>query len=474
MASLKEIFDNTATIIAGNLVFRILSLILVIYLARYLDVVEFGKYNFVFSYLEFFNILIDLGLSAILVREMSRNHDSMAKTVGNAHLIKMLLSLLAIFLSSFIIYLSNYSNDIKLYVYVVSLILLFRAFSDTYRNIFQTLFKMKYDVISKLSFKIIATVSILLIIYLGGNLFHILLIVVFSEMIKTILNYLFSRKLVKAKFDIDYKLWVYFFKESLPVALSGVFLIIYNRVDILMLSFMKGDFAVGIYSAAFKLSEPFGMISFALISSLFPLMSKYFIHSDRMFRKTFLMGLKYLTILLVPICLIVTIFSRNLILLVYSFSFADSAVSLQILTWATFFASINYFLSFLLISVNKQKISTLIMGVCVLLNVVLNLILIPRYSYVGASFATVVTEIVLFVLYFRSVLKIVDFVPAEVFFKPLVSALFMYAFILLSSYLYMVFYLQILLSICIYILVLIALKTFSSEEISLVKKYIIK
>jgi len=72
LSTVQQVAKNTGIIISGELIFRLVSLVVTIYLARYLGTAGFGKYSFVFAYLAFFNIITDLGLQTILVREMSR------------------------------------------------------------------------------------------------------------------------------------------------------------------------------------------------------------------------------------------------------------------------------------------------------------------------------------------------------------------------------------------------------------------
>jgi O-antigen/teichoic acid export membrane protein len=258
--TIQKIAKNTGVIIAGNIVFRIVSLFVIIYLARYLGTEGFGKYSFVFAYLAFFNIITDLGLQQILVREMARNPSTAPKLIGNACIVRLLLTVFALGLAIAIMTLLPYPDDTTLYVYIASFTLLFISFSDFYATIFQANLAMQYNVIAKLTFKFVSAGLILWIVFSHGTLMHIMIVLVFSEGIKTLLSYLFSRKFVRPSFTIDFGLWRHLLKECLPLALSSILVIIYYQIDVIMLSMMKGDDAVGIYSAAYRLCEPFSLI----------------------------------------------------------------------------------------------------------------------------------------------------------------------------------------------------------------------
>ena len=231
LSTVQRVAKNTGIIIVGDIIFRLISLVVTIYLARYFGTVGFGKYSFVFAYLAFFGIISDLGFQTILVREMSRNASIAPKLIGNAYIIRWILSIFAVVLSIIIISLMSYPADTTTYIYIAAFTLLFMSFSDFYAAIFQANLRMEYSVIAKLSFKVLSAGLILWIIFSHGTLMQVMVVMVFSEMVKTLISYSFSRKFVRPQFKIDFGLWKYLFKESLPIALSSVIWIIYYPVS---------------------------------------------------------------------------------------------------------------------------------------------------------------------------------------------------------------------------------------------------
>ncbi|AKB38019.1 Membrane protein involved in the export of O-antigen, teichoic acid lipoteichoic acids [Methanosarcina siciliae C2J] len=459
----------------GNLTFRLLSLVTVIYLAKYLSVEDFGKYNFIFAYLGFFEIITDFGLGDITVREMSRNPNSMQNIIGNVHVIKILLSMIAVFFSILTISLMGYPGTTTLYIYIASVVLLFQSFSDTFKTIFVTKLDMQYEILSKIISKIVFVGLILYIIALKGTMYQIILAYIFSEFLRTVLNYAFSRKIVRAKFDINFSMWKSLLKESLPIALSSSFLVIYHRIDILMLSMMirgiEAETAVGLYSAAYKLSEPLGLISTSLVVSLYPLMSKSFNNSKNDFFKTYEIGLKYTVILMLPIAVGTTLIADKIILLIYDSSYEGSITALQILIWSLLLASINLLLISSLTSINKQRLNTLSMGVCVVANIVLNMILIPSYSYNGASIATVITELILLLMSLYFAYVNLDLPPVRAASaKPLVSCLIMgIPIYYMSNFTTINVFFIVLSGAAVYLIALLGTNTFSKDEKKIIK-----
>lgn len=469
LSTVQRVAKNTGIIIIGEIICKIVALFTIIYLARYLHPAEFGKYSFVFAYLAFFGIITDLGLRMILVREMSREALITSKLIGNTYIIKLILTVFAVILSMVIITLTSYPTDTTSYIYIAAFALLFMSFSDFYTAIFQANLKMEYNIIARIIFRILFAILVLGIIFSHGTLMQVMVVMVFSEMVKMVISYLYSRKFAKPQFEIDFRLWKYLFKEALPLALSSVIWIIYSQIDIVMLSPMKGDASVGIYSAAYRLFEPLVFIGSALMLSMFPLMSKYFKNSKEKLIKSYELSVKYLLIIALPVAIGITFMADKIILLIYGTEFANAATTLQILIWGlVFIFQYRIFLD-LLVAMEKQKISTLSMGVCAIVNVTLNFMLIPILSYNGAAIATLITRAVLFIASFYFVSKHLQVLPIhKIAIKPVISGLvmgaFMYYFIDVNMFL------LVPLAAIVYLMVLLALKTFSEEDWDIVKR----
>jgi len=471
LSTVQRVAKNTGIIISGDLIFRLISLVVTIYLARYLGKVGFGKYSFVFAYLAFFNIITDLGLQTILVREMAREPTRAPKLIGNAYIIRWILTALAVASSIIVITLMSYPADTTTYIYIASLNVLFVSFSDFYRTIFEANLRMEYNIIAKLTFKVLSAGLIFWIIFSHGTLMQVMIALVFSEMVKMLISYSFSRKLVKPRFEIDFGLWRYLLKEALPIALYSVIYIIYFRIDVVMLSMMQGDAPVGIYSAAYKLSEPLSLIPYALMMSLFPIMSASFKSSEERLIKSYRLATRYLLIISLPIATGTTILADKIIFLIYGTEFAGSATALQILIWALVFTSTNSVLLSLLVSMDKQKLNTVSIASCAIVNVILNFILIPILSYNGASIATVATNIMLFIASFFFVSKHLIVLPIhKILIKPLISSVIMAGFVYYITDLNI--FLLVPLAAGIYLVALFVLKEFQKEDVDMVKKIV--
>lgn len=400
MSTAHDVAKNTSFIVIGNVGVRFIAIFISIYLARYLGVTEFGKYTFVTTYFMFFTFIGGFGLDQVVIRDIARDYSTTNQIFNNAFFIRIATSIIAMLLSILGIYALNYPTDTIFYVLLTSVILLFQGLSSLIESLFQSYLKMEYSSIAVIASKSFFALLVFFILFTRGSLTHILFAFVVSEAARTLISYIYSKKFVNIKIDINLKMWNYLLKESLPFVIGYGLYIIYYRIDVLMLSMLQGDTSVGFYSAAYKLTDPLLFLPAALASTLMPVMSKQYLSEKHRLKDTYLRSVKYIVTLMLPIVIGIYLLSEDIINLLYGSSFSGSIVALQILVGTIIFNSLNSIQTSLLTSTNRQKLTTLAIGACCILNIILNLVLIPDYSYIGASFATLISVIALFLIEF--------------------------------------------------------------------------
>ncbi|MDM7919566.1 MAG: flippase, partial [Methanosarcina sp.] len=180
-------------------------------------------------------------------------------------------------------------------------------------------------------------------------------------------------------------------KEAIPIAIASVFTVVYFKIDVLMLSFLRGDAEVGFYSAAYRLTDALVFLPSAFTTSMFPLMSRYFKDSFDSFSFAYTRTFKYLFSAGLLIAVLGTFASEKIILIFYGPEYQKSVIALQILIWATAITFISVLVSSTCVSSGNQQIISKTAILAAFLNVMLNLILIPSNGYAGAAVATVLS-----------------------------------------------------------------------------------
>jgi O-antigen/teichoic acid export membrane protein len=167
----------------------------------------------------------------------------------------------------------------------------------------------------------------------------------------------------------------------------------------MMLEVMKGEKAVGIYSAGYKLIEFLSIIPGTVTIAALPGLSADFSKNIEAFRLSLVRTIAMLGISGAVIGSLLYGFSRQVILLLYGPLFSDSALSLRILSMVVFFIFVNGYFAYVAIATNNERAVAIILIIATLLNIICNYYLISRYSHVGAALSTLFSEILMLISY---------------------------------------------------------------------------
>ena len=472
MNTVQRIAKNSLVLLASNIISKILGFFYVMYIARYLGAEGFGILSFALAFTGIFSVFSDLGLGSLTIREVARDKSLAGKYFGNITVIKIILVIITFGLITITINLLGYPKQTVKVVYFLALSVILSSFSNIFNSIFQAYEKMEYQSLGQILSSALM---------LSGALFaisHGLDVIGFASIYFLVsavaLGYSFAVytwKFSLPKLEIDWNFWKPTIKEALPFFLSAVVDIIAFKIDIIMLSMMKGDMVVGWYSAAYRLIEALMFIPATFAGAIYPVLSNFYVSSQESLKLIYKKSFKYLFIVGLPIAVGTTILAHKIILFIYKSSFTHSIIALQILIWTIPIIFLSYMFGTMLASVNKQFLALKINFLCMILNITINLILIPRYSYVGASIATVITTLLSFILFFRFLSKFIYKIQIHKYIlKPIMASTIMGLFIF--SFTRMNIFLLVCISIVIYFGVLILLKTFSKKDISLFKQVV--
>ena len=393
MSTVRRVAKNTLVWLFGDIGGKILSLLFVIYAARYLHAEGYGTLSFALAFTGMFGMLSDIGFYELMVREIARDKSAAGKYIGNVIMLKFFLVAAMLGLICIAINAMNYPALTVKLVYILGASIAIDAFSMTFHATFHAFERMEFISIGKILKNVILLTGAVVITYEGlGILAFAYLYLIGSLFLLAYSFTLVAIKFVKPRFELDKGFCKWLIKEGLPFWASVVFASVYYDIDKIMLSMMVGDVAVGWYSAAYKLVATLGFIPTASIASIYPVTSRLFISSKTSLKFATEKALKYMLMLGVPLGVMITLLSDKIILFIYGEDYVPSIVALQILIWSGVLLFVNSVLINLLNSINKQIMVTKIVASMAAFNVLANLLLIPRYSIIGASLATVMTR----------------------------------------------------------------------------------
>jgi len=475
MNTAQKIIKNSSFLLIGEIFNAILGMLLVVYLARYLGVVQYGKYAFAFNFTSLFLVLSDLGLNVLSVREIARYPQKSSEYMTTIALTKLFLSFIMVSSIGITINLMHYPQDTTIVVYILGLVNILNSFSMFFRSIFRAFEKMEYDALTRLIERTMVTGFALVALFFGFKLIEIVLAIFLAQILAFILTFMICiKKFARPCLIFNFSLSRELIKNALPFGIASIFAGILFKIDTVMLSLMKGDEVVGWYNAAYQLVLGLTFIPASFSGSIYPVLSKYFISNKNNIYMVYQKSLKILFIMAISIGIGTTLIADRIIIFLYGKEFSNSAIILQILIWAVSFIFLRSIVGITIASINKQIIDTYIAGICTLLNIGLNLILIPKYSYIGAGIASVISQAIVFFLEFSYLQKYLCKIGIlKMISKPFYASMFMGICIYLLdnvlNFANIYIFVIIFSAIFIYIGFLYLFKAFDQEELKLLK-----
>lgn len=389
----QAVFLNTAYQGIGKVITVSLGILTTIFLTRYLDVLGFGQFNLVFAYLTVAATIADFGIGTIFARELSKGKvgDDMVGAIFGLRIITSIVILaLSILILPFFPYPEQVVRGIVIYSFGSFFLLLYTVIS----SMFQAKLQMEKHVIAQISGSFIAFVATLLFITLRFSFEWIIA----AQVIGIITTFVVGLRMFGRKISFAFRspLFATIIRNSWPFFFSSAIGILYWRVDIIILSFLKNPNKlpdVGIYAIAYKIFEVFIIFGTYFANALFPVFIKKLKDKDfsKILKESF--TISFIAALL---CVSLAIFlAKYIIIIVAGEKFLMAVVPLKILSFGfglSFFINIYYNL---IIARNKQAYMIPVDTVALVFNVLANIIFIPRFSYVACAVITVLTSCII-------------------------------------------------------------------------------
>ncbi|MBI4552796.1 MAG: flippase [Candidatus Latescibacteria bacterium] len=400
IAAGQGIARNALFLLVAKAVTTVISFFLVLYLARSLGDIHFGKYSFAIAYCGFFTVLVDLGLNNLAVRDLARDKRTAGDYLGVLVTLRLALSLVTLAVAFVVVNLLQYPPDTRLVVYVMGVgMLLISGFGELYTNVFEGYEQMQYIALIDTVKRTIDLGCAVVVLSLGYGLLVLVVAFLASESLRLGLSWWVARRRLGLRIrpHIDLEAWRTRIATAFPFALMLTFMAILTNTDIMMLAKMRGEQEVGWYGAASRLTSTLTLIPMMCATAMFPVASRLYHESREAVRPLFVGLVRPMIILGLPIAVGTSLLVRPLILLLYGLQYVPAAAALRLLVWAVAFSFINLPMVLLLTAIDRQRFGTVAMGISAGLNVVFNAALIPSLGLVGASLATVIAAAALFV-----------------------------------------------------------------------------
>lgn len=404
------VFSNTFFQLFGKVVSMSITMLTTILIARSYGVEGYGYFNLMQSIPALFFIIVDFGFNAVALRELDKKPELAQKYFINIIAIRVLFSILIGVLTSLAIFaFFPYPEDLKFGIYLSMFLVLTHALYASGNLIFQYKLRYDYSTIGYIAGALLVLVLSLILIYFKANIIWVNFTYFLGGAFTFVVSLKFLNKLGISLNNfslIDFKLWKYLFIAALPLGITFVFSQVNFRADTLLLSKLNLPSSFGfnnvetvaIYGLAYKVFEVCLVLPTFFMNAVYPIYVKKLNKNKEEFKTFFLKTLGLISLLGAFLTLFGYIFAPFMIKVLGGEQFSDSVISLRVLFGGISVFFISAPISYFILTLGKQKYLPFAYALAGAVNVIGNIIYIPKFSYLASSYLTWLSELVILIL----------------------------------------------------------------------------
>ncbi|MBN1902626.1 flippase [Candidatus Sumerlaeota bacterium] len=435
---------------------------------------QYGLFKYATSFTGFFFNLADFGLGMMIIREIAHlDQEKRKRIIGLGLSLKIFLAFLTFGLILFLSLLIHRDPHVRSIICLLGITTIFNSMVYFFYGVFQGYEKMHLTALVR----VLTTALICLAgwgaLEQGFGIMGLAVANIIGNAAGVVFSLFFARKLWKGLFiRFERGRIVSLLKTAFPFGLFTFFSVIYIQIDNVMIYHIRGEEDLGIYAAATRIVIAVCFFTEAFMGTLYPMFSRFFIEDRKKLEKTYERAFWFLYITGLPAVIGLWRIANPLIVFLFGQTYEKSGPILSLLSVLIFLRFIDNVPATLLSAIGKQFIRTWMVIGASAMNIILNLFLIPRYSYYGAAYSSLLVNFLLVIIYYcygyKAGMNINRMIPRIV--KPTIATGIMLVFLMMTPQIHVVF--RFFLGIIIYALSLILLGSFNSEEKELFRRAI--
>jgi O-antigen/teichoic acid export membrane protein len=410
-----------------------------------------GEWYFVVAVYGFFEIISRYGLGTLLARDVAADKNQSSRYLTNVLALRTLLWAISLPLMGLVV--AGYwtigaiwpdlqsinAQEVQALI-LLALAMLFANYADALSSMFMAFEKMEYPAGLTNAVALLKVALGAAALLLGWGYVGLAAVALGVNVLQVLWLYVLLRStLFKPQWKWDWSLQRWMFGVSGPLMINHLLATIFWRIDIWILRPIAGAAAVGLYSIGLKYLDGLNIIPSMFTMAVFPLMSRFARSENSNLLRSYVISMRLLTIISLPIAMAVTFLATPLVFLVGGAQYLDvpgefrifgqvipyvggADLAFQVIIWSIPIGFVNSVTQYVLIAANQQRILTRAFILGVVFNVTGNLILIPSLGYVGAALATILSEFSLLIPFYLIVRRTVGVVPwVSIYAPPLLS-----------------------------------------------------
>jgi O-antigen/teichoic acid export membrane protein len=389
----QKYLKNASWLLLSRILCMGISFAATAFIARHLGPSNYGQLSYAVSFVSIFSFLPSLGIDNVLYRDLIKYPEKRNEYLGSAIALKITASTITAIIIIIAAVFFAQDDVSKILIIILSFMFIFNSFLLV-NNEFQANVQSKYPSIISLTVTIILNILKIIVVYLDKGVIYLAFILLLETVLYAVMYLLAYTKILNKKilaWRFNKVIAVSLLKDSLPLIFSYAFVLIYSRVDQVLIKHMMNAAAVGIYDSAVRVAEVWYFIPSIIISSVTPAIVNAKSVSERLYNSRLRKLILFVLLITVMTSLITSLLSSLIIKVLYGNDFSEGIKILQIYVWTGISVSLSTLsVSYLTIERSGKFIfySTFIP---MIINVILNILWIPTYGITGSAYATLLS-----------------------------------------------------------------------------------
>lgn len=390
---LRKIIGNIGWLFGDRILRMGAGLIVGAWIARYLGPQQFGLFQYAAAYVALFTIISSLGLDQLVVRDIVRAPDCKDETLGTTLALRIVGGVGTVVMTAVTVFALNRDSQLTIILgTIMAIATIFNAF-NAIEFWFQAQVKSKYTVIAKNTAFLFVTLLRVILIQQQAPLIAF----AWAMVVESVLGAIGLIIAYKAKgqnflqWRVSWQRAKTLLLESWPLILSGFAIMVYVRIDQIMLGQLIGEKSVGFYSVAAKLAELWYFIASAIVGSVTPSILKAREESQTLYYQKFQKLFNIMAIVTFGLAIVMIFLSKPLIMLLFGQEYTPASSILSIYIWSAVFGFFGWGKSIWIIAEGYTTYALITTCLGAVMNIALNFWLIPAYGGNGAAIATVIS-----------------------------------------------------------------------------------
>lgn len=427
MNKTRAIANNTAFQVTGRAIGTLLGLITVAIMTRHLGRAGYGEFTIVMSFLQFFGIIVDFGLTLTMVRMISAAGADEDRIASNIFTLRLVSGIIFFGIAPVVALGFPYSPLVKVAIALASLSFLSMTLSQVLLGVFQKYLAAHRAAIAEVAGRVVLLAGVIIAAWYGMGLLYFIAALIAGNLLQFVLSFVFARRHVAVTVKFDLSLWKEIVRQSWPIGLSIIFNLVYLKGDIIVMSVTRTQAEVGLYGASYKILDVVTAIPMIFMGLVLPLLTVAWTSGNlESFKRKLSLSFDFLSLLAIPLAFGAFAVADDLMGFVAGADFAEAGMFMAILMIAAASVFFGTLFGHAIVALGLQKKMIWGYAIDAAVALALYIILIPKFGAIAAAWITVGSEVFIAIATCAMVLHTVRFrLPLRAFTCALVASAIM-------------------------------------------------